>query len=435
MKKLALIIAILFSVSVNYGQIRKQIVQKKSSTTAELNNTNGLIFLDEAKNYSSQKPEKIFQEVYNTPSTTTFKLVREESDKLGFLHQKYQEYYNGVKVEYGIITLHSKEGKAISITSEYYPVSGMNDATSLSKEQAFEKAVSHIGAQHYLWENAEMAKVMDDYKKPEGELVVLPVFSNTNISENKVEAYRLAYKFDIYATSPISRGNIYMDAITGEALLYDAIIKHANNKGFEGAVRASAETEESFCERIANEDFTMLATGTAATRYSGSQSITTRIISGSYRLRDDTRGSGINTYNSGRTPTYPNTNFSDSDNNWTAGEFDNANKDNAALDAHWGAEKTYDYWLNVHSRNSFNNAGAAINSWVHYDDVVGNPGYNNAFWNGSVMTYGDGSCGYTEGCSGFDALTSIDVAGHEIGSCCNNIHGKLSLSKRIWSFE
>jgi hypothetical protein len=32
-------------------------------------------------------------------------------------------------------------------------------------------------------------------------------------------------------------------------------------------------------------------------------------------------------------------NFTDSDNNWTATEFNNANKDNAALDAHWGAEK------------------------------------------------------------------------------------------------
>jgi hypothetical protein len=34
----------------------------------------------------------------------------------------------------------------------------------------------------------------------------------------------------------------------------------------------------------------------------------------------------------------------DADNNWTAAEFNNTNKDNGALDAHWGAEKTYDYF-------------------------------------------------------------------------------------------
>ena len=429
MKKFTIAIALLFYVSINYGQIRQQPVLKKSNNTTIQKGLNGVLLLDGSKGYSPQSPEEVFREVFNIPSAISFKLVSQETDKLGFLHQKYQEYHNGIKVEYGIITFHSKEGKVISLTSEYYPVSEMNNTPTLGKEQAFQKAVSHVGAQHYLWENAEMAKVMDDYKRPEGELVILPVFSNDITSENNVESYRLAYKFDIYATSPISRGNLYMDANTGEALFYDAIIKHADNKGFEGVVCAIAESEESFCERIENEDFTMLATGTAATRYSGSQSITTRIISSSYRLRDNTRGSGINTYNSGRLPSYPTTDFTDADNNWTVGEFDNANKDNAALDAHWGAEKTYDYWLNVHGRNSFNNSGAAINSWVHYDDVAGNPGYNNAFWNGSVMTYGDGSCGYTEGCSGFDALTSIDVAAHEIGHAITTYTANLAYQR------
>lgn len=416
MKIFTLSLVFLLTINLVYGQPNQKPILAKTNNSQIINSSTGFLVFDDASKYNSQKPEIIFQEVYALPPTISFQLISEEIDNLGFLHQKYQEYFNGIKVEFGTVTFHSKAGKVISLSSEYYPISEINYSASLSKVQAFQKAVSHVGAQHYLWENAEMAKVMDDYKKPEGELVVLPLFLNTNVFENNVESYRLAYKFDIYATSPISRGNLYIDAKTGEALLYDAIIKHADNKGFEGIVSATAETEKSFCERIENEDFTMLATGTAATRYSGSQSITTRVISGaSYGLRDNTRGNGINTYNSGRQPSYPATNFLDLDNNWTAGEFDNANKDNAALDAHWGAEKTYDYWMNVHGRNSYNNAGAAINSWVHFDDVVGNPGYNNAFWNGSVMTYGDGSCGATEGCNGFDALTSLDVAAHEIG--------------------
>uniref|UniRef100_UPI0035614559 M4 family metallopeptidase n=1 Tax=Lutibacter sp. TaxID=1925666 RepID=UPI0035614559 len=98
------------------------------------------------------------------------------------------------------------------------------------------------------------------------------------------------------------------------------------------------------------------------------------------------------------------------DNNWTAAEWDNAAKDNGALDAHWGAEMTYDYWLTKHGRNSFNNTGAAINSYVHYDAA-----YDNAFWDGSRMTYGDGSSNGTVGNGYFDILTSLDVAAHEIG--------------------
>lgn len=413
MKNIATFIAVLI-LSVSFGQIKQQPNPTKSNNINTQKISNGILVLDPSQNYSPQYPAKIFQELYGASSSTTFELIKQETDNLGFLHQKYQEYYNGIKVEYGTVTIHSKAGNAISLNSEYYPVSDIAKSPSLSKEQALQNAISHTGAQSYLWENPEMAKVMD-YKKPEGELVVLPIFSKEISAENLVERYRLAYKFDMYATNPISRGNLYIDAVTGEALFYDAIIKHADNKGFEGSIKATVETEDTFCERMENDNFTTLATGTAATRYSGSQSITTRSISGSYRLRDNTRGDGINTFNSSRQPLYFYTDFTDTDNNWTSGEFNNANKDNAALDAHWGAEQTYDYWLNVHGRNSYDNAGASINSWVHFDDVAGGAGYNNAFWNGSIMTYGDGSCGATEGCSGFDALTSIDVAAHEIG--------------------
>jgi Zn-dependent metalloprotease len=52
-------------------------------------------------------------------------------------------------------------------------------------------------------------------------------------------------------------------------------------------------------------------------------------------------------------------------------------------------------------RNSYDNS--CYKSYVHFD-----VDYDNAYWNGSVMTYGDGSGTY------FDVLTSIDVAAHEL---------------------
>ncbi|HYC27224.1 MAG TPA: M4 family metallopeptidase, partial [Chitinophagaceae bacterium] len=80
--------------------------------------------------------------------------------------------------------------------------------------------------------------------------------------------------------------------------------------------------------------------------------------------------------------------------------------DDMAIDAHWGAEMVYDYWFQRHSRLSFDNRNSAIKSYIHYG-----PAYDNAFWNGSVMTYGDGSGAPL----GFKPLTSLDVCGHEIG--------------------
>lgn len=55
-------------------------------------------------------------------------------------------------------------------------------------------------------------------------------------------------------------------------------------------------------------------------------------------------------------------NFTDNDNNWTAVEFHNSNKDDGALDAHWGAMMTYDYFKQVHGRNSYDNNNSALNN-------------------------------------------------------------------------
>jgi bacillolysin len=72
--------------------------------------------------------------------------------------------------------------------------------------------------------------------------------------------------------------------------------------------------------------------------------------------------------------------------------------------AHNYAGTTYDYYLAVHNRNSYDNAGAMIKSSVHYSTS-----YNNAFWNGSQMVYGDGD-GTTFG----PLSKALDVDAHEL---------------------
>jgi bacillolysin len=82
----------------------------------------------------------------------------------------------------------------------------------------------------------------------------------------------------------------------------------------------------------------------------------------------------------------------------------NTNLDQYATDAHWGAEVTWDFYDSLFNRNSVDNAGQKLLSYVHYD-----LDYVNANWDGTHMNYGDGdpSLGYTP-------LTAIDITGHEI---------------------
>ncbi len=357
------------------------------------------IKIKESSKHQLQDASILIKEKLRLTSDDDLIKIKSKIDQLGFTHEEYQQYFNSVKVEFGKYKAHAKNGNIQTLNGEIFSVGKLNVSPTLSSQSAFQKAIASVGAEKYLWDFPEEAKLMDDYKKPTGELLILPaeIF--------KGDKARLTYKFDVYAISPISRENIYVDAHTGEVVYKDAIIKHID--------RVKIHSSNKYVEESISTS--MLVTGTAATKYSGSQSIETTYSGGNYRLRETTRGNGIETYNMEMGINYNNAvDFTDNDNNWTSAEHSNSDDDDAALDAHWGAEKTYDYFYQTFNRNSYDDNGSKIKSYVHFDLVeYGYSNQDNAFWNGSVMTYGDGTS--------LSPLTSIDIAAHEIGhAVCEN---------------
>jgi len=83
--------------------------------------------------------------------------------------------------------------------------------------------------------------------------------------------------------------------------------------------------------------------------------------------------------------------------------------------AHDYAGTVYNYYLNDHGRDSYDNAGATITSTVHYGT-----NYNNAFWNGSQMVYGDG-----DGTTFSPLSQSLDVVAHELTHAVTNLESNL----------
>lgn len=308
--------------------------------------------------------------------------LKTEDDQLGYRHEKFEHFYKGFKVEGSTYTIHSKNGVATHMTGNYATVAEVDVNPGLSSNKALDFAKSATNATQFAWEGNASGREGETFEKPEGELVIVQKTANGYKS-------RLAYKFHILGDKPFVNAYVYVDAQTGEIARYNSVIKHAD------------------------------AVGSAATRYSGTQSIHTDSNSGSYRLRDYSRGNGILTYD-GTTATNANqitgapngaSEYTDNNNNWTAGEYNNADKDNAALDAHFAAEATYDFFMSNYGRNSYDGNGAAITSYVNTDieSVYGYPaGYNdNAFWTGYVMVYGKGNS--------LDPLTTVDITAHEIG--------------------
>ncbi|KFF19467.1 M4 family metallopeptidase [Flavobacterium hydatis] len=404
-------VVLTFSLSA-FAQITDKRVSQKNVSE---NGQPSLITFSDKSTYKGSDSQKVFQDQLGLKENQSFARVKTESDPQGYTHEKFQLYEQGIKVEFANYTLHSKDGKLVSMNGEYYNINKVTTKPKLSAQDALNRAISYTGAKQYLWENPQDAKEIG-YEKPKGELVFLPAMEDqgTNRTTDKV---RLAYKFDIYATNPVSRGDLYIDAENGQVLFYNATIKHLGEHAH-GSKSKSTNVDAKNLKEVVDSKMAFVAAN-AATRYSGTQVIQTTLSGSSYILADATRGLGINTYNMKKGTSYTAAvNFTDADNNWTAAEYANANKDNGALDAHWGAEKTYDYWSAVHGRNSFNNAGAVIKSYVHYSNA-----YDNAYWDGSVMTYGDGSGTY------FDILTAIDVAGHEIGHAVCTYTANLAYQK------
>ena len=87
------------------------------------------------------------------------------------------------------------------------------------------------------------------------------------------------------------------------------------------------------------------------------------------------------------------------------GEDDPAVKDAAVNQAFDGLGDTFRMLLGAFQRDSLDGGGAPLNATVHYGEK-----YDNAFWNGSQMVFGDGDGEVFTGFTG-----SVTVIGHELG--------------------
>ena len=92
------------------------------------------------------------------------------------------------------------------------------------------------------------------------------------------------------------------------------------------------------------------------------------------------------------------------------GEGDPPSSDVAVNEAYDGAGATYDLYHDVYGRASVDNRDLRLDSTVHYQTS-----YDNAFWNGQQMVYGDGDEDLPADQRLFNRFTiSIDVIGHEL---------------------
>ena len=293
----------------------------------------------------------VIEKKIGLPDVFELEPVQNNFDSRGNKHTKYQLFYENIPVEGMGYTVHFKNGVPQHASGKVIKSSSASNKVSLSEKQAITKAVSSVNAKQYMWEN-------DESLYPKAELLFVPKDSNLI----------LCYRIDVYAQVPLCREYVYVNAQTG------------------GVEKKISRIHQSNTE------------ATAVTFYNGDVQITTSENGVAYTLKETTRGNGISTYNLENGQIYSEaTEFVDQDNYW------NEIADQVAYDAHFGAEKTYDYYYDKYGRNSIDDNGKELKSYVHFG-----VNYANAFWDGDRMTYGDGN-GTTQ-----TAMACLDIVAHEI---------------------
>jgi Zn-dependent metalloprotease len=322
-------------------------------------------FFDEYKQYFGISDENKIQ------------LYHSSQNEIGS-HHRYLQHYKGIPIIGAEYILHEKNGAVWHANGLLVHGLKMDVTPALSEQAALQAALNHLGAEAYMWQNeaneAFLKRERGDAKAtfyPKGELKL-----TSGKSEMAAENFKLVYRFDIYAEKPLGRYYVDVDAKTGEIV----------NK----------------ITRIHDAD----VNGSGASLYNGTVSmIVDQVSASNFRLQENqnlVRGADIRTYNMNNGTNY---NAATDFTSTTA----NGPWDNAGVSAHWGAEATYDYYYQKHNRNSIDNAGFALLSYVHANLVgMGYPNNVNAFWDGSRMTYGDG-----DGVNYFP-LVCLDVVGHEL---------------------
>ncbi|MBI5445802.1 MAG: peptidase M4 family protein [Deltaproteobacteria bacterium] len=262
----------------------------------------------------------------------------------------FQQFYRGLQVLGGKITVRVSGGGAATVANFFEPGLSLDPVPALSREEAERSAAKLAGG------GAAEAVT----------LLVVPWEGST----------RLAYRVDFPLRSEPrpNRLQVYVDARTGAEILVDDRIRHDGPATGSG-LGSDGQTKSLDTYRVGTKYYL------GNYPVSGVQAVTAK------------------TYSAGGGTRLPGTLLSDSDNYW---------EDPAAVDAHYYMNYTVDFLaanytdFSWYGSSGFARSGGFI-ATVHYDK-----NYDNAFWDGQQLVFGDG--GYI-----FSPLSgALDVVAHEM---------------------
>ena len=84
----------------------------------------------------AELPSRCCASSWPSPPPTSWWPRNVETDQLGFTHQKFAQYYQGIRVEHADYTVHAKGGTVESISGDFERIQNLNTKPSLSETAA-----------------------------------------------------------------------------------------------------------------------------------------------------------------------------------------------------------------------------------------------------------------------------------------------------------
>ncbi|OKJ02365.1 metalloprotease [Streptomyces sp. CB01249] len=330
---------------------------------------------------------------------------------------RLQQKYKGVEVLGGqyVVRMTKKDGKrAVTGTSGNYFTKLKLDtvAPKVSEKTAIERAVGAVAAKYsdgLLRAPAKGQKAAKaDFKGTAGAVTILP--QGTGV---------LTRHITVTGTNPADgsavQQEVYIDGHSGFP-----VMQYSGIQTFGATDTAAGATQGAAAPADASTDAAdQLIVKGSGVRYNG-QKVDINLYkdtTGALQMIDYSKRAADSPYEGPMIATYDarGREASSASGVWPSGiktfrpatpELGEDYTNSGAVDAHWAAGKVYDYYKNHFDRNSLDGKDGFIYSLV---GVVSNgQPYNNAFWDGQKMVYGQGGGDYRT----FSADT--DVVGHEM---------------------
>ncbi len=352
---------------------------------------------------ASLKPAAIAQ------PAAEFRAKSAETDEQGNLHVRLEQLYQGIPVYGGEVIAHAKNGAFEMLNGRYYPTPELNTVSpAVSAGEAVQKIAAHYAPEQLKADWTDEERQMVGGAETKSELVVYHHNRNLN-------AERLAWHVVFYPNL-LRREVFFVDALTGE------IIHHFDHTceihPATGGGQYTAGNGQGAVEPAAGEacvDGPVPASGLDL--FNQNRSFGAWMSGSTIYLED--AGRPMFNSNGSQMPGSPVGAIVTLDAKNTSPEVQNtfdydfvksatqtfSNKN--AVSAHWNAIQSYEYYRITHGRNSIDNVGGNIISFINVSASNGT-GMDNAFWNGAAMWYGSGKTLFNELARG------LDVGGHEM---------------------